>query len=319
MIERSSLRLASSPSWRPLGKRARVPKPGSVFVARFLSEFNAPSLARQALDNRCELDPPDDDDDAKQSSPPPGTMERPAGPRQPDKRNEAYESIFGRPSATHHQAAAGPYYGQSVQNAPYHPPVNQFSPPYNYYPQAIDRRTSHPSGNVPYYQHLPTYSQSPASQPHLPASSHYQHPHPHPQRPRTLAPPTLHARAPSVLSVPTTSATIPPKPEDPPDAALEILSRSGLTPAQAYQAQVYRTDPPPQNGTPSRPPDNVPRLGLIDPDIGSLTIDFASDEHATDDPDSELPWAHTSEHTRGLLCSISGRRAAQCANSVPSF
>lgn len=239
-------------------------------------------------------------------------MERPAGPRQPDKRNEAYESIFGRPSTTHHQAAANSYYGQP---APYHPAVNQFS--HNYYPQGIDRRTSHPSAiahqPAPYY-HLPSYS---PSHPHLPASSQYQHHH----HPRQLAPPSLHARAPSVVSAPITSAIIPPKPEDPPDAALETLTRSGLTPAQAYQAQVYHTDQLPQNGTPARPSDDVPRLDLIDPDIARLTIDFASDEQTTltDDHDSELPWTRTSERTRGLLCSISGRRAAQCANSVPSF
>lgn len=250
-------------------------------------------------------------------------MERPAGPRQPDKRNEAYESIFGRPSTTHHHTAPNPYHAQPAQNAPYPPPVNQFSPPYNYYPPPIDRRTSHPSGIVPqpapYYPQHPTYSQSPASQLHLSVSSHYQHPHHLPHRPYTLAAPTPHARAPSVLSAPITSATISPKPEDPPDAALEALTRSGLTPAQAYQVQVYCADTPPQNGTPPRPPDDVPRLGLIDPDIGRLTIDFAIDEQTTGDPDSELPWAHTSEHTRGLFCSISGRHAAQCANSVSSF
>lgn len=237
-------------------------------------------------------------------------MERPAGPRQPDKRNEAYESIFGRPSTTHHQAAAGPYYGQS---APYHPPVNQFSPSYNYYPQAIDRRTSHPSSLAPqpatYYHHT-TYSQSPASQPHLAASHHYQHHQRLSNRTQTLALPSLHARAPSVVSAPITSAIIPPKPEDPPDSTLEALTKSGLTPAQAYQAQIYRTNPPPQNGSPSCPSDDLPRLGLIDPDIGCLTIDFG-DKQTTDDVPSELPWAHTSDHTRGSLRSISGRRVAQ--------
>jgi hypothetical protein len=194
--------------------------------------------------------------------------------------------------------------------------VNQFSPPYNYYPQTIDRRTSHPSAIVPPpapYHHHQTYI---PSQPHLPASSTYQHPHHLSQRHHALALPTVHARAPSVVSAPITYAIIPPKPEDPPDAALEALTRSGLTPAQDYQAQVYHTDQPPQNGTPSN---DVPRLDLIDPDIGRLTIDFAADEQTTDAPDSELPWAHPSERTRGLLCSISGRRAAQCANSVPSF
>lgn len=234
-------------------------------------------------------------------------MERPAGPRQPDKRNEAYETIFGRPSATHHHAAASPYHAQPVQNAPYHPSVNQFSPQYSY-PTTINRRTSHPSDIAPQptqYFHNPSYS--PQSQPYLPVPQHYQHPQNFSLRPHTLSPPTPHARAPSVVSAPITSAIIPPKPEDPPDAALEALTGSGLTPAQAYQAQVYRTDPPPQNGTSSCPSNDVPRLDLIDPDIGRLTIDFATD--------SELPWAHISEHTRGLLCSISGRCAPRCANS----
>lgn len=237
-------------------------------------------------------------------------MERPAGPRQPDKRNEAYESIFGRPSTAHHQAAAGPYYGQPPHGGQYRPPANQFSPPHNYYPHVVDRRTS-PSQPA-YYQH-PTYAQSP-SQSHLPIPPHYQH---LPHRQHVLAPP--HARAPSVLSGPTTSAIIPPKPEDPPDATLEALTSSGLTPAQAYQAQVYRTNPAPQNGTSPCPTDEIPRLDLIDPDIGRLNIDFAADEQASDEPPSELPWAQSSEHTRGSLCSISGPRAAQYVNSVPLF
>src|SRR3984957_7693445 len=44
-------------------------------------------------------------------------MDRPLGQRQPDKRNAAYEDIFGRPSAVHHQLAphiASNYHQQSL-------------------------------------------------------------------------------------------------------------------------------------------------------------------------------------------------------------
>ncbi|KAG9312999.1 CNH-domain-containing protein [Chiua virens] len=269
-------------------------------VARFPSERTQHRLRIDASHARaldlCELDPlnDNDDNDAEQSIPLPVTMERPAGPRQPDKRNEAYESIFGRPSTTHHQAAANPYFGQPAQGGAYHQPVNQYSSQYNYYPQAIDRRTSH---NPQSYYH-PTYSQSPASQPHHLVSSPYHQPHHLLHRPHTLAPPTLHGRAPSVVSAPITSAIIPPQPEDPPDASLDALTTSGLTPAQAYQAQVYRSNPP-QNGSPSHSSHSghLPRLDLIDPDIGRLNIDFGADEQSTSESSSELPWAHTSEHT----------------------
>ncbi|KIJ65660.1 hypothetical protein HYDPIDRAFT_27654 [Hydnomerulius pinastri MD-312] len=240
-------------------------------------------------------------------------MDRPAGPRQPDKRNEAYESIFGRPSATHHHPPGHPYYGQPTYNSTYNQPVNQpqFASPYNHYQQTIDRRTSHPSSFAPQQNHYNHFQQvpyrqslqSPTSQPQLPVTSHYQqHPH-YPQRPHTLAPPTTHGRARSVVSSPHAAGIIAPKPEDPPDASLEALQRTGLTPAQAIQAQVYLNNssaPGPQNGGPHRPPDDVPRLGLIDPDIGRLNIDFSSNGQAQNgsyELSSELPWAQTPEHT----------------------
>ncbi|KIK96714.1 hypothetical protein PAXRUDRAFT_825655 [Paxillus rubicundulus Ve08.2h10] len=238
-------------------------------------------------------------------------MDRPAGPRQPgDKRHEAYESIFGRPSLTH-QVSVPQQYGQPAYNPPYHQPVHQpqFPSPHTHYQHSIDRRTSHPASFAPhqnYYNHLqqPPYRQSlqsPPSQPHLPPNSHSQFPH----SPHTLAPPNVHGRARSVVSVPLAAGIIAPKPEDPPDPGLEALTRTGLTPAQAYQAQVYLNDPAVpgprlQNGGPPRPSDGVPRLGIIDPEIGRLSIDFGTDGHAEDgsyDASSELPWARPSENT----------------------
>lgn len=64
-----------------------------------------------------------------------------------------------------------------------------------------------------------------------------------------------------------------------------------LTPAQAYQAQIYLNQPPhPLLADP-------PRLGVrLDHDQGRLGLDFAtpstnSSDHGTDDDSSELPWA----------------------------
>lgn len=107
---------------------------------------------------------------------------------------------------------------------------------------------------------------------------------------------------------------ISPLPEEPPDPGLEALTTTGLTPAQAYQAQVYLNSPagpqgdrsqypPPadrnshpqvqQNGGPSRAPD-APIIGLaFDQDDGRLGLDFGGDNNSSDqgtEESSELPW-----------------------------
>ena len=68
-----------------------------------------------------------------------------------------------------------------------------------------------------------------------------------------------------------------PKLKDPPNPS---LVRSGLTPAQAYQAQInlHSISPPlPQNGCSHVSVDNVPRIGMqIKSD---LNINFGSDDH----------------------------------------
>ncbi|KAL4061872.1 CNH-domain-containing protein [Scleroderma citrinum] len=224
---------------------------------------------------------------------------RPAGPRQPpDKRNEAYESIFGRPSASHHQPShyAHPTAYPYAFNHPLPTAIN-------HYQNTGDRRISYSSSLHSHYSHLqqPQLRQSFSSQHHYQPYHHPQHAH-HPQ---TLAAPmSTHGRTPSVVSSPhSVGGVIAPKPEDPPDSS---LARTGLTPAQAYQAQINLNSaslpPPSQNGRPRVPIDDVPSIGIhIEPDFGRLNINFASDDQTEDrsnESSSELPWAqHTPEHS----------------------
>ena len=93
----------------------------------------------------------------------------------------------------------------------------------------------------------------------------------------------MHGHPPSTVgSLRNVRGIIFPKPEDPPDPS---LVRSGLTPAQAYQAQInlHSVSPPlPQNGRLCVSVDDVPRIGVqIESD---LNIDFGLDDH----PESRL-------------------------------
>jgi hypothetical protein len=207
-------------------------------------------------------------------------MDRPIGPRQPDKRHAAYEDIFGRPGTSHHI-----------------PPNYQQQYPYPY--QQPDKRTSYPH-HQPYRQ--PYYPQQQQQ-----------------QQPYGLAPPPQHVpRARSIAGNPHINGVI----QDPPNSSLESLTPSGLTPAQAYQAQIYldnpggpqadwnrfQNSPGPsnrhsQNGGFARPL-VPPRLGVsLDHDDGRLGLDFGpaggnggstnSSPQDTDDGSSELPWART--------------------------
>ncbi|KAG6333845.1 hypothetical protein ID866_5243 [Astraeus odoratus] len=239
-------------------------------------------------------------------------MDRPAGPRQPpDKRNEAYESIFGRPSASHHQLAHGHHYlAHPGHPSAYHPHSGHpaYSHPANHHPYPPDRRTPRPS-SIPHSQHSNYYHPHPHQLPSR-QSLPSQHPHPHslqhhPQyaNVHALAPPPPHVRAPSIVSAPHTAGIVAPVLEDPPDPGLDALTRTGLTPAQAYRAQVGSSSaspsPVPQNGA---GPDQVPSIGVhIEADMGRLDIDFGDDDQAQDrsyDSSSELPWAQpTPEHS----------------------
>ncbi|KIK61684.1 hypothetical protein GYMLUDRAFT_73193 [Collybiopsis luxurians FD-317 M1] len=205
-------------------------------------------------------------------------MDKPMGPRQPpgpDKRNAAYESIFGRPSASHHHQTPSP-----TMQAPY-PSTQQPNYYYaqqqpQYYQQNADRRTS--------FQQQSHYSPSfyTNSSYNIPPNAYQRYnPPPYNNYPASLAPPSVSARARSIHSSTHSQGIIAPKPEEPPDPSLEALTKSGLTPAQAYQAQVYRNTMPN-----SLPP--------VESDDGKLNIEFAGESNSSDqgtDDSSELPWA----------------------------
>nr|VWO95578.1 Galactoside O-acetyltransferase LacA [Ganoderma boninense] len=181
------------------------------------------------------------------------------GPRRPDKRNAAYESIFGRPSAQHHSLHPGdpgqfpppPAQYQQQQFPPQQQPPAQQYPYYPQYPSQPDRRTS-TSSYRPYQQQAPPNA---FNQPYYPNSTP---PPPTSVSPSlgyqpqaygrqqygyaaSLAPPSVTSRARSIGSSP---GVIAPLPEETPDPSLDALTQTGLTPAQAYQAQVYRSSGP---------------------------------------------------------------------------
>lgn len=223
------------------------------------------------------------------------------GPRsQPEKRNVAYESIFGRPSASHHQSTPPPVpYGQ--QPYPYAAANGQYG-------AQLDRRTSAASSIAPSINRSPQVSPDLYRQPyaHQPPPHQQQPYYPSPTAPSTytypssanLSTPSSNSRARSVGPSP---GIIAPAPEEPPDPSLEALTQAGLTPAQAYQAQIYMKSPMGQSqskleGRPahrnSAPNANgLPQLPLdIQSDDGKLGIDFLGDavangnghwEHAT--------------------------------------
>jgi RHO1 GDP-GTP exchange protein 1/2 len=280
---------------------------------------------------------------------------RPAGPRQPvhqhqtgDKRTAAYESIFGRPSASHHNLGPQPSglsYSSSVRGSP-SPQGNgqQYLYPsqQQHYQSQLDRRTSHASFAPSAHPQAPqqslyrqSFGQSPSPQQPSQISQQQQYP-PHQQNEyggQPIAPPNAHTRARSLMSSPHAAGVIASYPDEPPDASLEVLTRAGLTPAQAYQAQVYLNSPagqqsgwngqgdlPPAVLRPASLPNNagssqsttrsaidVPTLGInLDPDGGGLGLDFAAgsspSDPDTDEGSSELPWARSAERrTRGCF------------------
>ncbi|KAJ3765875.1 hypothetical protein FB446DRAFT_427799 [Lentinula raphanica] len=128
--------------------------------------------------------------------------------------------------------------------------------------------------------------------------------------------PAVSIRARSIHSSTNGPGIIAPKPEEPPDPSLEALTKSGLTPAQAYQAQIYR------NATPSS-------LPAVESDDGRLGIDFAAESNSSDqstDDSSELPWARKEPtHTmsslpqRGSTTSIPSNRYSNASSTNPSL
>lgn len=158
--------------------------------------------------------------------------------QRPDKRNVAFESIFGRPTAAHHHQS-----GASSLN---------YQPSYSSIPQQ-QQQQQHPS--VP---SIPSSSQS----------SHVSYPAPLNGRPTPFINPnvqrTHHAQS-SMLrasSVRTETRShhsgggviVPqPLPEESEDGDLRELQQNGLTPAQAYQRQVFMNASRPHEPPPQRP------------------------------------------------------------------
>lgn len=237
---------------------------------------------------------------------------RPGGPRQPpDKRSAAYESIFGRPGAVHQQSSPSPNPGYPSQYHTNAYPANggpgpQPGQPYSY--QQPDRRTSYASST--YSQHPPIppagYRPPPASVGHAPPYAQH---NPY-QHPAYLGPPPGSIRAKSVASVPYASVNTVQE-EDP-----AVFNQDGLTPAQAYQQQVYLNSPMGQqhsnrtshyspHASQSHIPQNggahVPMVNLDLDSNGGLGINFSFDTNPTTAEPlysaSELPWAVPSPST----------------------
>lgn len=254
-------------------------------------------------------------------------MDRPLGPRQPDKRLTAYESIFGRPGVSHHLSS-----GQSsAQN--YTPPPPTY--PQNQYPYPSNQQHYSPSSvdyhNSPYSSHayLPPASSNPRQSfyaPSPPQNQSWSYPNypylqsQYPSHQPSLSPVSNNSLSPQPI--------YPPQPDDPPDPTLDPLNRQGLSPTHAYQPQPYHNNVMPhqqpqwgprpqsilqqpqqqplsqqpvyeydqglhyQNGSPSRSHPNIPIPHLnVDVD-GRLGLDFdESSPSDTDADDSELPWA----------------------------
>jgi hypothetical protein len=213
-------------------------------------------------------------------------MDRPLGPRQPDKRLTAYESIFGRPSVnTSAQSSPTTQYPYPSSNTQHytststHPYLSQqLSPRQSFYAPTPPQSQSWSYPNYSYHQPYPQSSLSP-----VPNNNNH-----------------LYA----------------PQPDDQTDPNFDSFSRQAVVPPQAYQAQAYHNSPAPQQQGPwgPRPPPpqpqqpayeyeryqngaanrSIPHLGVnIDVDNGRLGLDFDEESSPSDTDDSELPWANS--------------------------
>jgi RHO1 GDP-GTP exchange protein 1/2 len=248
-------------------------------------------------------------------------MDRPLGPRQPDKRLTAYETIFGRPGVSHQASPHPQNYNTPPPNFPqpqYPYPSNQshYNSPttldrLSYSPQSSDSRQAfyvssppppqNPSWSYPNYPYLqPQYSSSP--QPSL---------------------------SPIPPNNPLPISVYPPQSDDPSESTYNSPTRHGLTltPPNPYQTQPYHNNtvvhqqpswgtlPQPvsqqqqlpyeyepdyryQNGSASPSYTNIPHLGVnIDSNNGQLGLDFDEESSPSDTEDSELPWANSQSRT----------------------
>lgn len=249
---------------------------------------------------------------------------KPLGPRQPpDKRNAAYESIFGRPGGMHHQSTPplptnhvqyqSPHVGNgstSQQFPQRHPHQQQYTPPQQDRPSSFTDY-GHPALHTSYPSQPQALNRTSIQ------SNLSQYPYPNAQYPyqttqqASLSPPQIINRARSMNSVPYSSQPVQQVQE--PDPSPERYARAGLTPAQAYQQQVYMTggrqpSTTTQNRHSHRPSHNsisgasaysqngtlpdVPKVNLDLDAGGDLGLNFNVDTTSplTATSSSELPW-----------------------------
>ncbi|KAJ7722987.1 hypothetical protein B0H16DRAFT_1895991 [Mycena metata] len=256
-------------------------------------------------------------------------MDRPLGPRsQPPERHAAYEDIFGRRPQTHapppHAQRPPQQYHQQQQVYPqqqqqYHPQYQQYAPappPAYGYPARGGYQQyggSTPSLRAPSVRSMAMHPPPPgagpvyaphASQSHLPPpQAQYAHGQ-HGQYAHTPAPPP---------------AAYPP-----------AADAQGLTPAQAYQAQVAARAPPSLSlsvdigeerlgidfegeggwGAPRSANGNGNGNGVNGMNGGGVIVEGEEGaEDGDDDEESELPWAR-GEFVRSVFPSFHGARAS---------
>lgn len=245
-------------------------------------------------------------------------MDRPLGPRQPDpKRQHAFENIFGRPTPPAPPTQYPQHNGQPHPYPDHGPQLHRRPSNLSYAPSGYAQQPQYAPGYVPPAQYRPQSYYPPHGSPQPPPAQSYYPSYAYPQP--SLAPPTTN-RARSVISNQQPAGIISPKPmpDETSDPALDALVRSGMTPAQAYQYQVYMNSPQSRNSLPnpnvpdvdrhspvrhSIPNGDIPQLGVnIDYDNGRLNLDFTGNGSSpSDDADgssSELPWASESNETR---------------------
>ena len=240
-------------------------------------------------------------------------MDRPLGPRQPDKRLAAYETIFGRPGVSHH-LSSGP--SPPPQN---YPPTSNYSQSQYSYPSNQPRYSSpnNPYSSLPYSTQPPDPRQSFYASPPPPSQNQsWSHPnYPYLQPPYPYPQQSLTPLVNNQLSLP-----VYPQSDDPSDPIFNSPSRHPSL-SHPYQSQPYHNTPivhqqpswghlPQQqqqplyeyeqdlryqNGSASRSLNNIPHLGVnIDATNGRLDLRFdeESSSSPSDTDDSELPWAN---------------------------
>jgi len=221
------------------------------------------------------------------------------GDHSDDQRTQAFESIFGRPSAAHRD---GPSHVQQRPSLP----VNSS----HYYSQQHPHPAHQQRHMLPLAQPQPPYQRSIRAQ-ELPYGYPYNY--------------SRSNRTPSSVASSGVIASPPPPSSDP---SLDVYTNQGLTLAQAYQAQVFAQKqqyggpppgalPPSQSAPHNEPlllPPRLDSLTLSD-DGGRLSLDFnyhsppKANGSASrtpqqlvakfdDETDSELPWAGTGQRTR---------------------